>query len=85
LTVDRGVIRIDFASGAQVAVEGPADLQILDEMHIGLDRGVVTAMVPESAVGFAVDTSVARVVDLGTAFGISVGDDGLTEICVFDG
>lgn len=85
LTVDRGVVRLDFASGAQVAVEGPADLQILDEMHIRLERGVVTAMVPESAVGFAVDTSLARVVDLGTAFGIAVSDDGLTEICVFDG
>lgn len=85
LTVDRGVVRLDFASGAQVAVEGPADLHILDEMHIVLDRGVVTAVIPESAVGFAVDTSVARIVDLGTSFGISVGDDGLTEVCVFDG
>jgi hypothetical protein len=85
LTLDRGVIRIDFSNGAQVAVEGPADLQILDELHIVLDRGVATAVIPESAVGFAIDTSTARVVDLGTAFGISVGDDGLTEVCVFDG
>ena len=85
LMLERGVVRLDFASGAQVAVEGPADLQILDEMHIALDRGVVTATIPGSAIGFAVDTSAARIVDLGTAFGISVGDDGLTEICVFDG
>ncbi len=85
LAVDRGVLRLDFSNGAQVAVEGPAGLQILDEMHIVLDRGVVTATIPKSAVGFAVDTSVARIVDRGTAFGISVGDDGLTEVCVFDG
>jgi ferric-dicitrate binding protein FerR (iron transport regulator) len=85
LAIDRGVLRLDFSSGAQVAVEGPATLEILDEMHIILGRGVATATVPDSAIGFSVDTSAARIVDKGTDFGVSVGDDGLTEVCVFDG
>ena len=85
LAIDRGILRLDFSNGAQLAVEGPASLEILDEMHIILGRGVATATIPKSAIGFSVDTSVARVIDRGTAFGISVGDDGLTEICVFDG
>jgi hypothetical protein len=45
----------------------------------------VTATIPESAVGFVVDTISAHVVDLGTSFGVSVGKDGQTEVCVFDG
>lgn len=85
LNVDRGLIRLDFASGASLAVEGPANIRIVDEMRVVLLRGVVTAKIPEPAIGFVVDTGAAHVVDLGTAFGVSVGDDGTTDVCVFEG
>ncbi|TWU40588.1 FecR family protein [Novipirellula artificiosorum] len=85
LTLQRGVVRLDFASGATIAVEGPAKIEVVDEMRVVLLRGVVTATIPESAVGFAVATDTAHIVDLGTAFGVSVGDDGTTNVCVFDG
>ena len=54
-------------------------------MRVVLLRGVVTAKIPEQAIGFVVDTKTAHVVDLGTAFGVSVGNDGTTEVCVFEG
>jgi ferric-dicitrate binding protein FerR (iron transport regulator) len=85
LNLDRGVIRLDFVSGARVAIEGPAKIEVVDKMRLILLRGVVTAMIPESAIGFVVDTETAHVVDLGTAFGVSVGDDGTTDVCVFEG
>lgn len=85
LTVSRGIVRLDFSSGARVAVEGPAQLELVDEMRLVLHRGVVTATVPESASGFVIDTDSAHVVDLGTAFGVSVSDAGLTDVCVFEG
>ena len=50
-----------------------------------LHRGVVTATVPESASGFVIDTDSAHVVDLGTAFGVSVSHAGQTDVCVFEG
>ena len=85
LTVSRGIVRLDFSSGARVAVEGPAQLELVDEMRLVLHRGVVTATVPQSASGFVIDTDSAHVVDLGTAFGVSVSDAGLTDVCVFEG
>ena len=85
LTLERGIVRLDFANGATIAVEGPAKIEVVDEMRVVLLRGVVTATIPESAVGFVVDTDTAHIVDLGTAFGVSVGDDGTTDVCVFDG
>ena len=85
LSLDRGVVRLDFVSGANLAVEGPAKIDVVDEMRVVLLRGVVTATIPESAVGFVIDTNTARVVDLGTAFGVSVADDGTTDVCVFEG
>lgn len=85
LTLQRGVIRLDFVNGASLAVEGPAKIEVVNKMRVVLHRGVVTATIPESAIGFVVDTDTAHVVDLGTAFGVSVGDDGTTDVCVFEG
>jgi hypothetical protein len=85
LTLQRGVVRLDFVSGATLAVEGPAKIEVVDEMRVVLLSGVVTARIPDSAIGFIVDTDTAHVVDLGTAFGVSVGDNGTTDVCVFEG
>ncbi len=85
LSVDRGVVRLDFVNGAKLAVEGPAKIEVIDEMRVVLLSGIITATIPESAIGFVVDTDTARVVDLGTAFGVSVGTDGTTDVCVFEG
>jgi len=85
LAFQRGVIRLDFVNGASLAVEGPAKIEVINKMRVVLQRGVVTATIPESAIGFVVDTETAHVVDLGTAFGVSAGDDGTTDVCVFEG
>jgi hypothetical protein len=85
LNLDRGLVRLDFVSGASVVIEGPAKIEVVNKMRVILLRGVVTARIPESAIGFVVDTETAHVVDLGTAFGVSVGDDGTTDVCVFEG
>lgn len=85
VVVSRGLVRLDFSNGARVTIEGPAQVEVVDEMRMILHRGVVTATIPEAAIGFVIDTAAARVVDLGTSFGVSVGDGGLTDVCVFDG
>ena len=83
--ISRGLLRLDFSNGARVTLEGPAELEVFNESRIVLRRGLVTATIPESAVGFVVDTISAHVVDLGTSFGVSVGENGQTKVCVFDG
>lgn len=83
--VTRGLMRLDFSNGAKVTVEGPAEFEVIDDMRMILHRGVVTATIPESAIGFVVDTESAQVLDLGTSFGVSVDEEGLTDVCVFEG
>ncbi|MEO1992181.1 MAG: hypothetical protein ABGW78_09645, partial [Pirellulales bacterium] len=85
LSVDRGVVRLDFVNGARLAVEGPAEIEVVDAMRVVLLSGIITATIPDSAIGFVVDTDTAHVVDLGTAFGVSIGGDGITNVCVFEG
>ena len=85
VSISRGLLRLDFSNGARVTLEGPAEMEVFNESRIVLRRGLVTATIPESGVGFVVDTISAHVVDLGTSFGVSVGKGGQTEVCVFDG
>ncbi len=83
--VSRGLVRLDFSNGVRVTIEGPAQIEVKDEKRLVLHHGVVAATIPESVVGFEVDTPLVHVADLGTSFGVSVSEAGLTDVSVFDG
>ena len=85
LYLEIGLARLDFRNGATVTLQGPAEFEILSADQTILTSGILTASIPESAVGFEVLTPAMDVVDLGTAFGVSVGGDGETDVCVFEG
>lgn len=80
-----GLLEIEFGNGAAVVVEGPADLEVSGRGSAFLHRGRAVARVPEKARGFFIDSPRGRLVDLGTEFGISVGDAGDTEVHVMEG
>lgn len=80
-----GMAKIDFTNGASVTVTGPVDFEIVDAMNTRLHSGSLSANIPDTAHGFEVLTEAAQVVDLGTAFGVSVSDNGVTDIAVFEG
>ena len=85
LNLEVGLARLDFRNGATVTLQGPAEFEILSADKTILSSGILTASIPESAVEFEVVTPTMDVVDLGTAFGVSVGTDGETDVCVFEG
>ena len=85
LHLEVGLARLDFGNGATITLQGPAEFEILSTDRTILSSGILTASIPESAVGFEVLTPAMDVVDLGTAFGVSVGADGETDVCVFEG
>lgn len=83
--LETGLARLDFCNGATVTLQGPAEFDIVSPDRTVLTSGILTASVPDSAVGFKVLTPAMDVIDLGTAFGVSVGGDGETDVCVFEG
>ena len=85
LRLDGGLAEIRFASGASVVLEGPARLELLSGRSARLLRGKLAANVPEPARGFQILTPQGRIVDLGTEFGMTVAEDGLTDVHVFAG
>lgn len=80
-----GIARLDFSNGATVTLQGPAKFEILSANRTRLHQGVLTVHVPGTAIGFEIETPAIDVIDLGTAFGLAVGVDGETDVCVFEG
>ncbi|MDA7893686.1 FecR family protein [bacterium] len=80
-----GIARLDFSNGATVTLQGPAKFEILSADRTRLHQGILTVHVPGTAIGFHIETPAIDVVDLGTAFGLAVGFDGETDVCVFEG
>jgi hypothetical protein len=83
--LDDGLLRLDFTNGAVVAIEGPANFEIVSGMVMKLGSGKLNAWCPETAHGFQVLTSKATVTDLGTSFGINAAADGSANFVVLDG
>ncbi|MCF6313993.1 MAG: DNRLRE domain-containing protein [Verrucomicrobiales bacterium] len=86
LRLQQGLARLKFASGVELTLEAPVDIELLSPMLCRLHSGTVVAKVPEQAQGFMIETQSATLVDHGTEFGVHVGQQGgATNVVVFDG
>ncbi|HOT72230.1 MAG TPA: FecR domain-containing protein [Anaerohalosphaeraceae bacterium] len=80
-----GYAELLFDNQARVVLEGPAEFKILAEDRIGLSFGKVYATVPKNAIGFSVYTPIAKIIDMGTEFGVEADLGGNTQLHVFEG
>ena len=80
-----GYAELTLANRVRLVLEAPVRLILDSERKVRLESGRVVADVPPEARGFTIDTPPARVVDLGTEFGVGVREDGETEVQVFRG
>jgi hypothetical protein len=80
-----GMATLRFKSGAEVIMEAPVSLEVISAMEAYVQRGTVVADVPPKAKGFTIRTPQTTVVDYGTRFGLSAGDDGKCLVHVIDG
>ena len=85
LRLESGVARLVFQSGAEVSLEGPAELELKGPNACFLYSGALTAHVPEQAHGFTVATANAQLIDHGTDFGISADPGGRGQVQVLKG
>lgn len=80
-----GTAEMEFYSGASVVLEAPAELEIISANGGVLHRGKLSAQVPLHAHGFTITTKDVELVDLGTSFGMDVGEESGTAVYVFEG
>lgn len=83
LELRSGLVQLDYFSGASILLKGPCEFSVTGENSGQLQSGELTGQV---GIGkFKLTTPSAQVVDLGTAFGVSVDSTANTDVCVFDG
>jgi hypothetical protein len=85
LLLREGIIELLFDNQARVVIESPAEFTLLSSDQIRLQYGKVYAMIPREAIGFTINTPTARIIDLGTEFGVGADVLGDTRLYVMKG
>lgn len=80
-----GLATVLFDGGAQVTMEAPALMEVVSADKCRLISGGLVGFVKKGAEGFQVETADAMVTDYGTRFGVTVGEDGRSEVVVLEG
>lgn len=80
-----GLVELCFDNETKVTLEAPAEFQIPADDQIRLFYGRIYATVPQGAIGFTVNTPSARIIDLGTEFGVEADFRGDTSLHVMKG
>lgn len=83
--LQQGIAGLHLTDGSRLYVEGPAELEFRTSRYVVLKSGRVVAEVSEEAVGFRLETPTTSVVDVGTAFEVSVDAAGESELEVIEG
>jgi hypothetical protein len=78
-----GLLKIEFTGGAVIILSGPAELEIQSSRAARLLAGSLTGR-SESG-NFTLLTPKAEVIDIGTEFGVAVGQQRDTKVAVFEG
>jgi hypothetical protein len=85
LQLGTGLARLVFESGAELTLEGPAELELISLDLCRLDSGAAVVHVPREARGFRVRVPHGEVTDLGTEFGVRVDRAGDAAVQVLEG
>lgn len=85
VAIDAGLLELTFDLGARVLLQAPTKFEITGRNSAHLHYGRLVAEVPEAAKHFTVTYPDGRIIDLGTEFGVSVPQEGPSEVCVFRG
>jgi len=86
LRLAQGIATLKFDSGAEVTLEAPASIRLINSMKCELHNGTAVTFVPDSALGFRIATPKADIVDYGTRFSVTVFQEtGETHTRVMEG
>ncbi len=85
LHLKAGLAQVDFFTGAQVILRGPAELEIKSPGEAILHSGTATCRVTEQGRGFRFSTPDVKVNDAGVVYGLTVEPGGPTEVHALEG
>lgn len=83
--IDSGLIEVDLGGRGSLVIEGPAHINFSSAMESELHRGSLVMRATMKGHGYTVKTSQGSVIDIGTEFAVSVGEDDVVETHVIEG
>lgn len=84
LELAKGIAELSFDSGTDVTLAGPCEIDIASIDVARLLAGNVCVNVSELSGGFTLETPESQIIDEGTEYAVSLGEES-TEVHVFDG
>jgi hypothetical protein len=85
LKLRAGWVNLFLPGGAELLIEGPADVEYISPQRVLARQGKLAARVGPGAVGFQIDTPHAKLIDRGTSFGVTVDGGSHTSVVVYEG
>jgi hypothetical protein len=85
LELVQGAAQVSMAFGADLVLQSPCRLVLVERSLVRLETGKLTIEVAPWASGFMVETSGLRVTDLGTRFAVSADSSDVAEVHVLEG
>jgi FecR protein len=85
IKIERGLVNLFLDNGAELLIEGPADVDFVSVKKVFARKGKLAARVSPTAIGFSIETPHANVIDRGTSFGMSVDEGKRTDVVVYEG
>jgi len=85
LSILSGAVEMTLRNGVTIILQGPGELELIDEMKAFLHTGNAVVRVPKGMSGFRLDTATTDVLDLGTEFAVKAESGFITEVQVYDG
>lgn len=85
LRLESGTAEFTFEGGATALIEGPAVFEPLARDRLSVTTGRVIGRCLTKQARLTIVTPGAEVIDLGTEFGVAVGDDHHTQVAVIQG
>ncbi|QDT69292.1 FecR protein [Planctomycetes bacterium MalM25] len=83
LVLEEGLVELEYYTGARVVLNGPCEYVVTGDSSGRLASGSLSGNVTQG--DFILTTPSAEVIDLGTAFGVTLDPSGNTEVFVVDG
>ncbi len=85
LSILSGAVEMTLRNGVTIILQGPGELDLIDEMKAFLHTGNAVVRVPKGMSGFRLDTATTDVLDLGTEFAVKAESGFVTEVQVYAG
>ena len=85
IQLTHGIVKLVTDDNVEVVLEAPTEFRFVSYSEVAMNYGKLYAHVSEEGRGFSVATPNAKVVDLGTDFGVLCHIDGNTEVHMYKG